>query len=84
MKKIWILEKLLLILGCRKKNKYCLTLIHTHYDRIRSTDNGWKGFRINQDNNQDTHSETLCDIIRPDDEGGSPVDSIHEGDGLGR
>ena len=25
MEKIWILEKLLLILGCRKKNKYCLT-----------------------------------------------------------
>ena len=83
MEKIWILEKLLLILGCRK-NKYCLTLIHAHYDRIRSTDSGWKGFRINQDNNQDTRSETLCDIIRPDDEGGSSVKSIHEGDGMGR
>ena len=84
MKKIWMLEKLLLILGCRKKNKYCLTLIHAHYDRIRSTDNGWKGFRINQDNNQDAHPETLCDIIRPDDEGGSSVNSIHEGNSLGR
>ena len=83
MKKFWILEKLLLILGCRK-NKYCLTLIRTHYDRIRSTDNGWKGFLINQDNNQGARSETVCDIIRLDDEGGSSVDSIHEGDGLGR
>ena len=83
MKKIWILEKLLLILGCRK-NKYCLTLIRAYHDRIRSTDNGWKGFHINQDNNQGARSETLCDIIRPDDEGGSSVNSIHEGDGLGR